>query len=124
MCSICTFFFFQAEDGIRDYKVTGVQTCALPISADRRAGALGAWVQPMHEAIVGDSRTALWLLMAAVLGLMLIACLNLANAQLGRALTRSRESAVRTALGAAKWRLMWSALAENLVLAALGGAAG
>ena len=92
--------------------------------ADRRAGALGAWVQPMHEAIVGDSRTALWLLMAAVLGLMLIACLNLANPQLGRALTRSRESAVRTALGAAKWRLMWSALAENLVLAALGGAAG
>ena len=92
--------------------------------ADRRAGALGAWVQPMHEAIVGDSRTALWLLMAAVLGLMLIACLNLANAQLGRALTRSRESAVRTALGAAKWRLMWGALAENLVLAALGGAAG
>ena len=92
--------------------------------ADRRPGALGAWVQPMQEAIVGDSRTALWLLMAAVLGLMLIACLNLANAQLGRALTRSRESAVRTALGAAKWRLMCSALAENLLLAALGGTAG
>jgi predicted permease len=92
--------------------------------ADRRPGALGASVQPMQEAIVGDSRTALWLLMAAVLGLMLIACLNLANAQLGRALTRSRESAVRTALGAAKWRLMWSVLAENLLLAAFGGAAG
>ncbi|HYU22146.1 MAG TPA: ABC transporter permease, partial [Candidatus Dormibacteraeota bacterium] len=92
--------------------------------ADRRAGALGAWVQPMQEAVVGDSRTALWLLMASVLGLMLIACLNLANAQLGRALTRSRESAVRAALGAAKWRLMWSVLAENLLLAALGGAAG
>src|SRR5215467_15276112 len=30
----CSFFFFQAEDGIRDYKVTGVQTCALPISAE------------------------------------------------------------------------------------------
>lgn len=92
--------------------------------ADRRPGALGASVQPMQEAIVGDSRTALWLLMAAVLGLMLIACLNLANAQLGRALTRSRESAVRTALGATRWRLMWSVLAENLLLAVLGGAAG
>ncbi|PYU09619.1 MAG: hypothetical protein DMG37_22785, partial [Acidobacteria bacterium] len=92
--------------------------------ADRRAGALGAWVQPMQEAMIADSRTALWLLMGAVLGLMLIACLNLANAQLGRALTRSRESAVRTALGAAKWRLMWSVLAENLLLAALGGATG
>src|ERR1022692_5009208 len=32
-CGFCFFFFFQAEDGIRDYKVTGVQTCALPISA-------------------------------------------------------------------------------------------
>lgn len=92
--------------------------------ADRRPGALGASVQPMQEAIVSDSRTALWLLMAAVLGLMLIACLNLANAHLGRALTHSRESAVRTALGAAKWRLLWSVLAENLLLASLGGAAG
>src|SRR5438067_1739336 len=92
--------------------------------ADRRPGALGARVQPMQEAIVGGSRTALWLLMASVLSLMLIACLNLANAQLGRALTRSRESAVRTALGAAKWRLMWGLLAENLLLAALGGATG
>ena len=91
---------------------------------DRRPGALGASVQSMQEAIVGDSQTAMWLLMAAVLGLMLIACLNLANAQLGRALVRSRESAVRTALGAAKWRLMWSVLAENLFLAVLGGAAG
>ena len=92
--------------------------------ADRRPGALGAWVQPMQEAIVGDSRTALWLLMASVLGLMLIACLNLTNAQLGRALARNRESAVRMALGAAKWRLVWNALAENLLLAAAGGAAG
>src|SRR5438552_1478518 len=85
--------------------------------ADRRAGALGAWVQPMREAIVGGSRTALWFLMASVLSLMLIACLNLANAQLGRALTRSRESAVRAALGAAKWSLIWNVLAENLLLA-------
>ena len=91
---------------------------------DRRPGALGAWVQPMQEAMVSDSRTALWLLMASVIGLMLIACLNLANAQLGRALTRNRESAVRKALGAAKWRLVWNALAETLLLTAIGGAAG
>jgi predicted permease len=91
---------------------------------DRRAGALGASVQPLQEAIVGESRRGLWLLMCAVLGLMLIACLNLANAQVGRALARSREAAVRTALGAARWRLVWSALAENVVLAAVGGAAG
>jgi hypothetical protein len=57
-------------------------------------------------------------------GLMLIACLNLANAQLGRALTQRRDAAVRAALGAAKWRLLWSALAENLLLACIGGALG
>src|SRR5256885_3470593 len=40
-CYCCFFFFFfQAEDGIRDYKVTGVQTCALPISAPQRVGAV------------------------------------------------------------------------------------
>ena len=92
--------------------------------ADRRPGSLGAWVQPLQEAVVGDSRSTLRLLMASVLGLVLIACLNLANAQLGRALARQRESAVRTALGAAKWRLVWNALAENLLLALIGGAAG
>jgi predicted permease len=91
---------------------------------DRRPGALAASVQPMQEAVVGESATRLWLLMAAVMGLMLIACLNLANTQLGRALARRRESAVRSALGAGRWRLLWSSLAENLVLAIAGGAAG
>ena len=91
---------------------------------DRRPGALLASVQPLQEAVVGDTRTSLWLLMAAVMGLMLIACLNLANAQLGRALARSREAAVRTALGAARWRMVWNALAESLVLAAIGGSSG
>src|SRR5690606_40723611 len=36
---LCSFFFFQAEDGIRDFHVTGVQTCALPISAEAKGGA-------------------------------------------------------------------------------------
>src|SRR6266850_7414929 len=39
MLILCCFFFFQAEDGIRDYKVTGVQTCALPISGGEQGGA-------------------------------------------------------------------------------------
>src|SRR5256885_7000213 len=46
---LLVFFFFQAEDGIRDYKVTGVQTCALPISARRGAPARGA---PLYELAV------------------------------------------------------------------------
>lgn len=85
---------------------------------------LSAVVQPMQETVAGDSRTALWLLMAAVLSLMFIACMNLANAQLGRSLSRQQETAMCAALGAAKWRLVWSALVENLLLATAGGAAG
>jgi predicted permease len=85
---------------------------------------LQASLQPMQEAVVGESKTGLWLLMAAVIGLMLIACVNLANAQIGRTLSRQRDAAVRAALGAAKWRLVWNSLAENLLLAVAGGAAG
>jgi predicted permease len=85
---------------------------------------LAASVQPMQEAVVGASRSILWVLMCAVLGLMLTACLNLANAQIGRALSRRREFAVRAALGASGYRLLWSGLAENLLLAMAGGAVG
>ncbi|MEX2263696.1 MAG: ABC transporter permease [Bryobacteraceae bacterium] len=91
---------------------------------DSRPGSLQAFVQPMQEAVVGNSETGLWLLMAAVLGLMLIACMNLASAQLARTLSRQREASVRTALGAPMWRLLRSSLTENLLLAAAGGAAG
>jgi putative ABC transport system permease protein len=95
-----------------------------PAGSRNDPDALLTSVQPMQEAVVGDSRTGLWFLMAAVIGLMLIACVNLANAQVGRTLSRQRDAAVRAALGAAKWRLVWNSLAENLVLAAAGGAAG
>jgi predicted permease len=91
---------------------------------DYPSGGLSAWVQGLQEAVIGDSKTALWLLMAAVIGLMMIACLNLANGQLGRALARRREAAMRAALGAARGRLVWNALAENLILAFLGGGGG
>ena len=108
-----------------------INTIQAQIERDMPAGekfdqpsSLHASVQPMQEAVVGDSGSRLWLLMAAVLGLMFIASMNLANTQLGRALSRQRESAVCSALGAAKWRLVWNGLAENLLLAVLGGAAG
>ncbi len=91
---------------------------------DHRPDSLRASIEPMQEAVVGDSRSRLTLLLAAVLGLMLIGCLNLANAQLARALARRREAALRAALGASKWQIVWSGVAENLLLAAGGGAAG
>jgi predicted permease len=83
-----------------------------------------AYVQPMQTAMVGDWRGGLWMLMAAVMGLLLIACVNLANAQLGRAVSREREAAVRSALGASPLQLLWSSLSESLVISILGGAAG
>ncbi len=63
-------------------------------------------VQPLQKAVVQDSERGLWLLMSAVSALLLIACLNLTNTQLGRALSRRHEAAVRSALGASKWRLV------------------
>lgn len=89
-----------------------------------RSDALLTYVQPMQDAMVNSSRTALWMLLAAVIALMLIACVNLANAQLVRAVSREREAAVRSALGASARQLLSSSLAESVVLAIIGGTAG
>ena len=86
--------------------------------------ALTATLQPMREAMVHDAQRGIWLLMAAVGALMLIACINLANAQLGRALARQHESAVRSALGASPWKLLIHGLLESLILSAAGGVTG
>ncbi len=95
-----------------------------PSQRDDSPNSLLAYVQPLQEAVVGESRKGLWLLLAAVGGLMLIACVNLANAQLGRAISRERETAVRSALGASQGQLLHSPLAESLLLAVGGGATG
>ncbi len=87
-------------------------------------GALAAYIQPMKEVLVGRTAARLWLLMAAVLSVLLIACINLANAQLARFVRRDREAAVRAALGASTAHLLQSALAEVVILSFTGGALG
>ncbi len=87
-------------------------------------GALKASLRPLQATVVGGSRRGIVLLMWAVAALMLLAALNLANAQLGRAMARQQDASVRAALGAARWRLVWGAVAENLLLGAMGGALG
>ena len=87
-------------------------------------GALAAYLQPMKEVIVGRTAPRLWLLLAAVISVLLIACVNLANAQLARYVARDREAALRSALGASSAQLLQSALAEVAILSTAGGVLG
>lgn len=79
---------------------------------------------PLREAIVGPQRGLLWLLLGGVATLLLIACANTAQLLLARSLRRSREIAIRSAIGASRLRLIRQFFLEGLVLALCGGAAG
>jgi len=87
-------------------------------------GKFGISIQSYQDAVIGGVQRPLWILMASVAFVLLIACANLANLMLARAVHRRREVAVRQAIGAGRAHVLRQLLVESLVLGAAGGVAG
>jgi putative ABC transport system permease protein len=95
--------------------------------ATREAGTritLASIVTPLSESVIGRARRGVIILFAAILAVLLIACSNLTNLALTRALSRGRDAALRTALGASRARLLRQAIIDHGILALAGGTLG
>jgi predicted permease len=99
------------------------RTIQAGLSAQDRA-TLSALLTPYQQVLVGNNRTPLLILLAAVAGLLLVGCVNIMNLILSRAVGRRQQMAVAAALGASRVNLLHMAMRESTVLAALGGGLG
>ncbi len=89
-----------------------------------QSDSFGATLYPLKEQVVGGMKPLLLVLLGAVALVLLIACANLATMTLARATARERETAIRIAVGASRFRLLRQSLTESIVLALLGAGAG
>jgi predicted permease len=112
---------FASANALVEVLSSRVRNSGTRNGAYAKDAAWGMFLLPFTDFIAGDTKTPMLVLLGAVGFVLLIACSNIAGLMLARASGRSREIAVRSALGAGRWELIRQSLAESLVLA-LGGA--
>ena len=108
----------QADDEMRNI------AAQLEKEAPRRNAGWSVAIVPIHELTIETIKPAMLVLSGAVVLVLLIACVNVANLLLARSTVRQRELGLRTALGAARGRLLRQMLTESVLLSLVGGAAG